>query len=117
MSFEKQMQDLRSFLDIEDALSTKTEQLLQAVELEHAKALPKKRAAVKKVVPQQRFSVALTERGSTNVLEFDSENSLNTFLKNKRLNRVLEFKNTNPGDDEPLPLIIKINKYELQRES
>lgn len=110
MSFEKRMQDLRNFLDIEDALSTKTELLLREVELEHAKALPKKRAAVKKVVPQQRFSVELTERGSTNVLEFASENSLNAFLKNKKVNRVLEFKNINPGDDEPLPLIIKINR-------
>lgn len=104
------MQDLRNFLDIEDALNSKTEQLLHAVELEHAKALPKKRAAVKKVVVVQRFSVEIIERGSTNVAEFENEKSLNVFLKNKRLNRVLEFKNINPGDDEPLPLIIKINR-------
>ena len=87
MSFEKRMQDLRNFLDIEDALSTKTEQLLQAVELEHAKALLKKRAAAKKVVTQQRFSVEITERGTTNVAEFENEKSLNAFLVLKQKTR------------------------------
>jgi len=81
------MQDLRNFLDIEDALSTKTEQLLQAVELEHAKALPKKRAAVKNVVPQQRISVEIIERGTTSVVEFENEKSLNAFLVLKQKTR------------------------------
>jgi len=86
MSFEKRMQDLRNYLDIEDALSTKTEQLMQAVELEHAKALPKKREA-KKVVEVQRFSVSITEQGETSICEFENEKSLNAFLVLKQKTR------------------------------
>lgn len=86
MSFENRMEDLRRYLDFISELNKTTERLLKAVEVEHIKTLPKKRA-VKKKAAVASFKVSVKEGEDLSEIIFSSEKEMGSFMKLKQKTR------------------------------